>query len=98
MYSKRDCKVAGGYRASLAFAHPSDGRTLAMPGFSGNRFASSLRNIKSNGFAYLTLISFTPRDIIYLTGTAVNHVGPSTNATYYCIPKAAHLTIRKTSR
>ncbi|KAJ5454249.1 uncharacterized protein N7458_005205 [Penicillium daleae] len=56
---------------------PSDGRTVVIPDYSGNRFASSLGNIESSGLAGLTIASFTSGDILYLTGIAENHVGPS---------------------
>jgi ferredoxin-NADP reductase len=56
---------------------PSDGRTVVIPDYSGNRFVSSLGNIESSGLAGLTIVSFTTGDILYLTGTAENHVGPA---------------------
>ncbi|KAJ5319976.1 hypothetical protein PENANT_c040G06131 [Penicillium antarcticum] len=55
---------------------PSDGRTVVIPDYSGNRFASSLGNIEASGVAGLTIVSFTTGDIVYLTGTAENIVGP----------------------
>jgi hypothetical protein len=55
---------------------PSDGRTLVIPDYSGNRFVSSLGNIESSGVVGLTIVSFTSGDILYLTGTAENIVGP----------------------
>ncbi|KAF3392683.1 hypothetical protein F1880_008854 [Penicillium rolfsii] len=56
---------------------PSDGRTVVIPDYSGNRFLSSLGNIESSGLAGLTIVSFTTGDVLYLTGTAENHVGPA---------------------
>lgn len=56
---------------------PSDGRTVVIPDYSGNRFVSSLGNVESSGLAGLTIVSFTTGDILYLTGAAENHVGPS---------------------
>lgn len=56
---------------------PSDGRTLVIPDYSGNRFLSSLGNIESSGLAGLTIVSFTTGDVLYLTGKAENHVGPA---------------------
>lgn len=56
---------------------PSDGRTVVIPDYSGNRFVTSLGNIESSGLAGLTIVSFTTGDILYLTGTAENHVGPA---------------------
>jgi ferredoxin-NADP reductase len=55
---------------------PSDGRTVVIPDYSGNRFVSSLGNIEASGVAGLTIVSFTTGDILYLTGTAENIVGP----------------------
>ncbi|KAJ5898770.1 hypothetical protein N7495_003514 [Penicillium taxi] len=55
---------------------PSDGRTIVIPDYSGNRFVSSLGNIESSGLVGLTIMSFTTGDILYLTGTAKNVVGP----------------------
>ncbi|KAJ5666105.1 uncharacterized protein N7477_008553 [Penicillium maclennaniae] len=55
---------------------PSDGRTVVIPDYSGNRFVSSLGNIESSGVVGLTIVSFTTGDILYLTGTAENMVGP----------------------
>ncbi|KAJ5369274.1 uncharacterized protein N7496_009034 [Penicillium cataractarum] len=56
---------------------PSDGRTVVIPDYSGNRLVTSLGNIESSGLAGLTIVSFTTGDILYLTGTAENHVGPA---------------------
>ncbi|EAU33071.1 conserved hypothetical protein [Aspergillus terreus NIH2624] len=56
---------------------PSDRRTIVIPDYSGNRFMSSLGNIESSGLAGLTIVSFTTGDIVYLTGKAKNHIGPS---------------------
>ena len=55
----------------------SDGRTVVIPDYSGNRFVSSLGNIESTGLAGLTFVSFDTGDVLYLTGTAENHVGES---------------------
>lgn len=54
----------------------SDGRTIVIPDYSGNRFASTLGNIEAIGIVGLTFMSFTTGDILYLTGTAENLVGP----------------------
>ncbi|KAL4894286.1 hypothetical protein BDV59DRAFT_192627 [Aspergillus ambiguus] len=54
---------------------PSDGRTVVVPDYSGNRFMSSLGNIEASGLVGLTIVSFTTGDILYLTGTAKNLVG-----------------------
>jgi NAD(P)H-flavin reductase len=55
---------------------PSDGRTVILPDYSGNRFLSSLGNIESTKLAGLTIVSFTTGDILYLTGTAHILIGP----------------------
>jgi NAD(P)H-flavin reductase len=49
---------------------------VVIPDYSGNRFVSSLGNIETSGLAGLTIVSFTTGDILYLTGTAENAVGP----------------------
>ncbi|KAG6907071.1 hypothetical protein DXG01_010679 [Tephrocybe rancida] len=48
---------------------PSDGRTIVSPDFSGN--------IETDPLASLTFISSTTSSILYLTGTATNHIGTS---------------------
>lgn len=55
---------------------PSDGRTVVLPDYSGNRFVSSLGNIEATGLVGLSIVSFTTGDVLYLTGTAENLVGP----------------------
>ncbi|KAJ5688688.1 hypothetical protein N7462_003080 [Penicillium macrosclerotiorum] len=55
---------------------PSDGHTVVIPDYSGNRFVSSLGNIEASGLAGLTIVSFTTGDILYMTGKAQNIVGP----------------------
>lgn len=55
---------------------PFDGRTIVIPDYSGNRFVSTLGNIEATGMVGLTFVSFTTGDILYLTGTAENLVGP----------------------
>jgi ferredoxin-NADP reductase len=54
---------------------PSDGRTIVLPDYSGNRFVSSLGNIEATGLVGFTIVSFTTGDVLYLTGTAQNIVG-----------------------
>ncbi|KAF8074150.1 hypothetical protein FPV67DRAFT_1560343 [Lyophyllum atratum] len=51
---------------------PSDGRTVVLPDFSGNRFMTSLGNIEATPLASLTFVSFVTGDILYLTGEAAN--------------------------
>lgn len=55
---------------------PSDGRTVVVPDYSGNRFLMSLGNIESTRLAALTFICFTTGDVLYLTGAAQILVGP----------------------
>lgn len=54
---------------------PSDGKTIVLPDYSGNRFVSSLGNIEATGLVGFTIVSFTTGDVLYLTGTAENIVG-----------------------
>ncbi|KAI0059565.1 hypothetical protein BV25DRAFT_1860144 [Artomyces pyxidatus] len=54
---------------------PSDGHTIVVPDYSGNRFMSSLGNIEHTPLAALTIVSFTTGTILYVTGHAKNLVG-----------------------
>ncbi|KAL2856637.1 hypothetical protein BJY01DRAFT_171160 [Aspergillus pseudoustus] len=54
---------------------PSDGRTIVLPDYSGNRFMSSLGNIEASGVAGFTIVDFVTGDILYLTGKAKNLIG-----------------------
>lgn len=54
---------------------PSDGRTVVVPDYSGNRFLMSLGNIESTKLAALTFMCFKTGDVLYLTGTAKILVG-----------------------
>ncbi|KAL3447307.1 hypothetical protein BJX65DRAFT_318197 [Aspergillus insuetus] len=54
---------------------PSDGRTVVLPDYSGNRFMSSLGNIEVNGVAGFTIVDFDSGDVLYLTGKARNLIG-----------------------
>lgn len=55
---------------------PTDGRTVVVPEFSGNRFLSSLGNVYASGLVGFSMASFTTGDVIYMTGTAKVLVGP----------------------
>ncbi|CAG8909085.1 unnamed protein product [Penicillium egyptiacum] len=55
---------------------PSDGRSVVIPDYSGNRFMSSLGNIEASGLAGFTIVSFTTGDVLYLTGRAKVLIGP----------------------
>lgn len=54
---------------------PSDGQTIVMPDYSGNRLMSTLGNIEATRLVGFTIVSFTTGDVLYLTGTARNVVG-----------------------
>lgn len=54
---------------------PSDGKTIVLPDYSGNRFVSSLGNIEATGLVAFTIVSFMTGDVLYMTGTAENIVG-----------------------
>lgn len=54
---------------------PSDGRSIVMPEYSGNRFMSSLGNIDASRLAALTIVSFTTGDVLYLSGDGEVLVG-----------------------
>ncbi|KAJ7467060.1 hypothetical protein FB451DRAFT_1137689 [Mycena latifolia] len=65
-----------GGRSGFIRVVPSDGRTVVIPDFSGNRFMTSLGNIEATPLASLTFVDFVSGDILYLTGDAENLVGP----------------------
>ncbi|KAF7440228.1 hypothetical protein PC9H_000572 [Pleurotus ostreatus] len=66
----------GGRRGYIR-VKPSDGRTIVLPDYSGNRLMTSLGNIEVTPLASLTFVSFTRGDILYLTGEAQTLVGPA---------------------
>ncbi|KAH8669148.1 hypothetical protein BX600DRAFT_397030 [Xylariales sp. PMI_506] len=73
---------------------PSDGRTIVLPDYSGNRFVSSLGNIESSGLAALTFVDFVTGDVLYLTGTAKILIGPPA---LEIMAKHASITLVKTT-
>ncbi|OTA00981.1 hypothetical protein A9Z42_0012910 [Trichoderma parareesei] len=73
---------------------PSDGRTVVLPDYSGNRFMSSLGNVEKSKQVALTIVSFTTGDVLYLTGTAEHLVGPDALAV---MVKHASVTVMKTT-
>lgn len=73
---------------------PSDGRTVVLPDYSGNRFMSSLGNVEISKQVALTIVSFTTGDVLYLTGTAEHLVGPEALAV---MVKHASVTVMKTT-
>ncbi|KAF4576316.1 hypothetical protein EYR36_001084 [Pleurotus pulmonarius] len=64
----------GGRRGYIR-VKPSDGQTVVLPDYSGNRLMTSLGNIEVTPLASLTFVSFTTGDILYLTGEAQTLVG-----------------------
>ncbi|KAG8214287.1 hypothetical protein J3R82DRAFT_7426 [Butyriboletus roseoflavus] len=66
-----------GGKPGFARVRPSDGRTLVIPDYSGNRLLTSLGNIEATSLAGVTFVSFVTGAILYLTGDAHNLVGHS---------------------
>ncbi|KAF8838260.1 hypothetical protein BDN67DRAFT_971835 [Paxillus ammoniavirescens] len=66
-----------GGKAGFSRVRPSDGRTLVIPDYSGNRLLTSLGNIEATPLASVTFVSFTTGAVLYLTGEAHNLVGPT---------------------
>ena len=64
-----------GGRPGWVRVKPSDGRTLVLPDWSGNRFMSTLGNIEATPVASVTIVDWETGDVLYLTGDAVNLVG-----------------------
>ncbi|CAA7271302.1 unnamed protein product [Cyclocybe aegerita] len=64
-----------GGRPGFIRVKPSDGRTVILPDYSGNRIMTSLGNVEATPLASLTFISFVTGDILYLTGKARNVYG-----------------------
>ncbi|KAF9076764.1 hypothetical protein BDP27DRAFT_1283537 [Rhodocollybia butyracea] len=64
----------GGRRGFIRVSK-KDGRTLAMPDYSGNRILTSLGNVEATPLASLTFVNFETGAILYLTGEATNYVG-----------------------
>ncbi|KAH9480910.1 hypothetical protein JR316_0007512 [Psilocybe cubensis] len=69
-----------GGRPGFIRVKPSDGRTVVLPDFSGNRFMTSLGNVEATPFASLTFIDFKSGNILYLTGKAKNVYGADARA------------------
>ncbi|EJT99802.1 hypothetical protein DACRYDRAFT_68677, partial [Dacryopinax primogenitus] len=59
-----------GGRVGFVRVRPSDGRTLVLPNYSGNRLLNSLGNIHVTPLAGLTFADFVSGSILYLTGHA----------------------------
>lgn len=73
---------------------PSDGKTVVIPDYSGNRFLMSLGNIESSHLASMTIADFVTGNILCITGTAQVLVGES--ATSLMARQACLLTIETT--
>lgn len=73
---------------------PSDGKTIVIPDYSGNRFLMSLGNIESSHLASMTIADFVTGNILCITGTAQVLVGES--ATNLMARQACLLTIETT--
>lgn len=69
---------------------PSNGRTIVLPDYSGNRFMSSLGNIASSELASLTIVSFTTGDILYLSCQAQVLIG---QAAFEIMPRQGVVTV-----
>lgn len=53
----------------------TDGRTVIFPDYPGNHLMNSLGNIETTPVAAMTIPCYKTGNILYLTGTARNHVG-----------------------
>ncbi|KAK5995650.1 hypothetical protein PT974_04066 [Cladobotryum mycophilum] len=73
---------------------PSNGRSVVVPEYSGNRFNSSLGNIECSGLAAFTMVSFTTGDVLYLTGRTKILIGPPA---LEIMARHASLTIMETT-
>ncbi|KAF9222801.1 hypothetical protein BS17DRAFT_782595 [Gyrodon lividus] len=78
-----------GGKPGFARVQPSDGRTLVIPDYSGNRLLTSLGNIEATPLAGVTFVSFTTGAVLYLTGHAHNIVG---HAAQRLMPRTNTLT------
>ncbi|EKM51677.1 uncharacterized protein PHACADRAFT_261962 [Phanerochaete carnosa HHB-10118-sp] len=58
----------------------SDGRTVVIPDYSGNRVLSSLGNIEVTPVASVTIVDFATGDTLYITGKAHTAVGQEAQA------------------
>ncbi|EKM50229.1 uncharacterized protein PHACADRAFT_188542 [Phanerochaete carnosa HHB-10118-sp] len=58
----------------------SDGKTLVIPDYSGNRLMTSLGNIEATPVAGVTIVDFVTGDVLYLTGDARTAVGHEAQA------------------
>ncbi|EIN06374.1 hypothetical protein PUNSTDRAFT_114962 [Punctularia strigosozonata HHB-11173 SS5] len=58
----------------------ADKRTIVLPDYSGNRFMQSLGNIDQTPLASLTFVDFLSGNVLYLTGSARNHLGSDARA------------------
>ena len=54
---------------------PSDGKTVIIPDYSGNRFLMSLGNIEASRLAAMSFVCFETGSILYITGRAQVLIG-----------------------
>ncbi|KAH9990011.1 hypothetical protein BJV77DRAFT_1069153 [Russula vinacea] len=72
-----ETNIRGG-RSGFVRVSPSDGRTIFLPDFSGNRLITSIGNNEAASgtlLAALTIMSFTTGDVLYVTGNARRLIG-----------------------
>ncbi|KAF8625933.1 hypothetical protein AX17_006659 [Amanita inopinata Kibby_2008] len=69
-----------GGRPGFLRVTPSDGRTIVLPDYIGNKAMASLGNIETTPLASLTIMSYTHGHVLYLTGFATNLMGPEAYA------------------
>ncbi|EJC98078.1 uncharacterized protein FOMMEDRAFT_130037 [Fomitiporia mediterranea MF3/22] len=71
---------ARGGRQGFVRVMPSDGRTLILPDYSGNRIMTSLGNVEATSRAGMSFLDFATGDILYVSGTAKNLLGKEAQA------------------
>lgn len=69
-----------GGRPGFVRVRPSDGKTLVLPNYAGNRMMNSLGDIHITPVAGIVFPSFSTGSILYLTGKAENLYGASARA------------------
>ncbi|KAL5482684.1 hypothetical protein ACEPAI_9278 [Sanghuangporus weigelae] len=67
-------------KPGLVRVRPSDGRTLVLPDYSGNRLMTSLGNVEASSRAAMSFPDFTTGSVLYITGTARNLIGAEAQA------------------
>ncbi|THG96690.1 hypothetical protein EW026_g5186 [Hermanssonia centrifuga] len=69
-----------GGRRGFMRVMPSDGKTIILPDYSGDRLMTSLGNIQATPLASLSIVNFVTGDILYLTGNAYTLLGAEAQA------------------